>query len=297
MLQAILDYLHRVASNNSPAFIIIELVLIGLVVYGVLHFLEGTRGERLFRGVFFILVVGLLVLNLVVQRYPFDRLQLLYKGFLIGVLIVAVAAFQPEIRRALMRIGQPHLWSQSSQQWSRTIEEIVMAVRDLSAAKIGAILVLERQVALGEFVETGVRLDARVSSELIRTIFYPDTCLHDMAVIIRGDRIVAARVQLPLAEPEAVKAVMQKNPRSARGRELGSRHMAAIGITAGSDAICVVVSEETGTISLAHDGRLERPLSDADLRSRLLEQVAGLRPGRRPGWGRRKEPASPSQVV
>lgn len=297
MFQGILDYLRRVASNNSPAILIIELALIGFVVYGVLHFLEGTRGERLFRGVFFVLVVGLLVLNLVVQRYPFDRLQLLYKGFLIGVVIVAAAAFQPEIRRALIRIGQPSLWSQSSQQWSRTIEEIVMAARDLSATHTGAIVVLERQVALGEFVETGVRLDARVSAELLRTIFYPGTCLHDMAVIIRGDRVVAARVQLPLAEPEAVRAAVQRDSRASRSRELGSRHMAAIGITTGSDAICVVVSEETGTISLAYDGKLDRSLSDADLRSRLLEQVAGLRPGKHPRWGRRREPGSPPQAV
>jgi len=287
MVQSLLDYLHRVANNNSPAVILIELLLFGLVVYWVVDFLEGTRGERLFRGVFVILVLGALVVTPVVYRYPFYRLQYLYKDFLIAGLIVAVAAFQPEIRRGLIRIGQPHLWSHSSQQWSRTIDEIVLAARDLSATKTGAILVLERQVALGEFIETGVRLDAKVTSELLRTIFYRGTCLHDMAVIIRGDRLVAARVQLPLAEPEAVKAVIRTNPQMRDGRELGSRHMAAIGITAGSDAVCVVVSEETGTISVACDGKLDRPLSDTELRSRLLEQVTGPRPNRRAGRARR----------
>ena len=292
MVQSLIDYLHRVANNNSPGAILIEFVLIGLVVYWVVDFLEGTRGERLFRGVFFILIVGVLVLNPVVQRSNFDRLQYLYKGFLIAVLIVTVAAFQPEIRRGLIRIGQPHLWSHASQQWSRTIDEIVMAARDLSATRTGAILVLERQVALGEFIETGVRLNAKVTSELLRTIFYPGTCLHDMAVILRGDCIVAARVQLPLAEPEAVKAAIRTDPRMNDGRELGSRHMAAIGITAGSDAVCVVVSEETGTISMAYDGKLDRHLSDADLRSKLMELVTSLGPTKRAGWGRRdKSPA------
>jgi diadenylate cyclase len=275
MVQSLLDYLHRVANNNSAAVIIVELVLIGLVVYWVVDFLEGTRGERLFRGVFFILLVSVLVLSPVVQRSHFDRLQYLYKGFLIAVLIATVAAFQPEIRRGLIRIGQPHVWSHASQQWSRTIEEIVMAVRELSATKTGAILVLERQVALGEFIETGVRLDAKVTSELLRTIFYPGTCLHDMAVILRGDRLVAARVQLPLAEPEAVKAVIRASPTSYEDQDLGSRHMAAIGITAGSDAVCVVVSEETGIISVACDGKLHRRLTDADLRNMLLSQMTG----------------------
>jgi len=289
MVQSLLDYLHRVASNNSAGVILIEFVLIGLVVYWVVDFLEGTRGERLFRGVFFILVVGVLVLNPVVQRSHFDRLQYLYKGFMIAVLIVTVAAFQPEIRRGLTRIGQPHLWSHSSQEWFRTIDEIVTAARDLSATKTGAILVLERQVALGEFIETGVRLDAKVTSELLRTIFYTGTCLHDMAVIVRGDRLVAARVQLPLAEPEAVKAAIRTDPRMQDGHELGSRHMAAIGITAGSDAVCVVVSEETGTISVAYDGRLDRHLSDADLRSRLLELVTAAGPRKSSVWAGRNK--------
>jgi diadenylate cyclase len=290
MVQSLLDYLHRVITNNNPAVILVELVLIGLVVYWVVDFLEGTRGERLFRGVFFILLVSVLVLSPVVQRSHFDRLQYLYKGFLIAVLIATVAAFQPEIRRGLIRIGQPHVWSHASEQWSRTIEEIVMAVRELSTSRTGAIVVLERQVALGEFIETGVRLDAKVTAELLRTVFYPGTCLHDMAVILRGDRLVAARVQLPLAEPEAVKAVMRASPASHEDHELGSRHMAAIGITAGSDAVCVVVSEETGTVSVACDGKLHRHLSEAELRRMLQEQVAApARNGRLAAKGRRKQ--------
>ena len=180
-----LDYFNRVA-HYEWWVVLVELLLIGLVIWWVVDFLEGTRGERLFRGVIFILVSGVLVLNLVVAHLPFDRLQYLYRGFLIAVLIVAVAGFQPEIRRVLIQIGQPRIWAGSSHQLSRTVEELVTAVTELSAARIGAIIVIERQVALGEFIETGVRLDARVTSDLLKTIFYPGTPLHDMAVVVRG---------------------------------------------------------------------------------------------------------------
>lgn len=243
--------------------VVVELALIGLIVYWVVDFLEGTRGERLFRGVIFILVAGVLILDLVAERLEFLRLQYLYKGFLIAVLIVAAAAFQPEIRRVLIQIGQPRIWTGSSHQLSRTVEQLITAVTELSAARIGAIIVLERQVALGEFIETGVRLDARVTSDLLKSVFYPGTALHDMAVVIRGDRIVAARVQLPLAEAGSVDGV-----------ELGSRHRAALGITAGSDATCLVVSEETGAISVAQDGKLMRNVTESEVRSYLTGKAA-----------------------
>jgi diadenylate cyclase len=192
-------------------------------------------------------------------------LHYLYNGFLIFVLIIAVAGFQPEIRRALIRIGQPRFLAGSSQQLAKTIEEIIAAAVQFSAARVGAIIVIERRVALGEFVETGVRVDAKVTTELLKTIFHPGSALHDMAVIIRGDRVVAARVQLPLAEAGSVDGV-----------ELGSRHRAAIGITAGSDATCLVVSEETGTVSLARNGRLTRNVTEAQLRKELTSTMREL---------------------
>ena len=256
-METLIDYFGRVAGYDWWR-VAIELFLIGLIVYWAVDFLEGTRGERLFRGVIFILIAGVLILNLVIEQFGFERLEHLYKGFLIAVLIIAVAAFQPEIRRALMRIGEPRFWAGSSQQLSRTIEEIITAVTELSAARTGAIIVIEKRVALGEFIETGVRIDARVTAELLKTIFHPGTSLHDMAVIVRGDRVVAARVQLPLAEAGSIDGV-----------EFGSRHRAAIGITAGSDATCLVVSEETGVISLARNGKLTRKISESDIRSHL----------------------------
>lgn len=265
-MQVISDYLTRV-SQYDWWVVGVELFFIGVVVYWVLEFLEGTRGERLFRGVIFILIVGVLVLNLIVEKFSFDRLEHLYKGFLIFILIIAVAAFQPEIRRALMRIGQPHFLAGSSQELARTAEDIIGALTELSEKRIGAIIVIEKRVALGEFIETGVRLDARVSSELLKTIFYPGTALHDMAVIIREDKIVSARVQLPLAEAASM-----------NGKELGSRHRAAIGITSGSDATCLVVSEETGIISIAEDGKLYRNVDEKELRKHLTSTMDEISP-------------------
>jgi diadenylate cyclase len=258
-VQTLFDYLRRVAGYEWWT-VAVELLLIGVVVYWAVDFLEGTRGERLFRGVILLLFAGVLILNLISERYRFERLEYLYKGFLVGVLIIAVAAFQPEIRRALMRLGQPTFLIGSSRQVVKTAEEIVGAVTELAGSKTGAIIVIERRVALGEFIETGVRLDSNVSAELLKTIFYPGTPLHDMAVVIRGDRIVASGVQLPLAEPGSVDGV-----------QLGSRHRAALGITAGSDAVCIVVSEETGTISVASEGKLTRNVKAEELR----ELIAG----------------------
>ncbi len=265
-METLIDYLSRVAIYDWWV-VAIELFLIGLVVYWAVDFLEGTRGERLFRGVIFILIAGFLILKLVVGRFAFERLQYLYNGFLIAVLIIAVVGFQPEIRRALIRIGRAGFLTSSSQQLARTFEQIITAVTELAATKTGALIVIEKRVALGEYIETGVQIDAGVTAELLKTIFQPDTPLHDMAVIVQGDRVAAARVQLPLAEAGSIDGV-----------EIGSRHRAAIGITTGSDAICLVVSEETGTISLAQSGKLTRNITESQLRKHLTSTMDEMVP-------------------
>ena len=275
-MEAVFDYLNRVMNNNTWWVVAIELVMIGLVVYWIVDFLEGTRGERLFWGVLFVLVAGVLVLNLVAEQLHLYRIAYLYKGFLFGVLVIAVTAFQPEVRRALIRIGQPRIWGGATHKVSRAIDEVVTAARDFAAKRTGAIIVFERQVALGEFIETGVRLDARVTDELLRTVFYPGTALHDMAVIIRDDRIVAASVQLPLAEAGILKGGPD-DPSQGSETDLGSRHRAALGITAGSDAICLVVSEETGAISMAEDGKLNRNITESQLRTRLTAAMSQVK--------------------
>lgn len=265
-MNVILHYIQEI-SFYEKLIVVAELLLIGLFVYVIISFLEGTRGERLFRGIIFVLVAGFLLLNLVVKIFEMERIAYLFNGFLIAILIIAVAAFQPEIRRGLTRIGQSRFWSITSpQQLTRSVEEIITAVSQMAAIRTGAIIVIPQQVALGEFIETGVRIDAKVTSELIKTIFYPGSPLHDMAMIIQGDRIIAARVQLPLAES------------SSRFGQLGSRHRAAIGVTNSSDAIVIVVSEETGIVSVAIDGQLIRNVSEAQLRRHLTTAVVETTP-------------------
>ncbi|MDD5010881.1 MAG: hypothetical protein PHQ00_02030, partial [Phycisphaerae bacterium] len=146
-MNAILEYFNRLAAYN-PLIVFIELLLIGLVVYWAVNFLEGTRGERLFRGIIILLLAGSMILKLVIARFDFARLQYLYGFFLILVLIIAVAAFQPEIRRMLIRIGQAGSFSGSSHhQLAQTVEEIISAVSAMAEKKIGAIIVIERKVA------------------------------------------------------------------------------------------------------------------------------------------------------
>jgi len=266
-LNAIFEYILRIKDTHEVFVVLFELLLIGVVVYWLVSFLEGTRGERLFRGVIFIIAIGTLILNFVVNKFELERIGFLYKGFaLIGFFTIAIA-FQPEIRRALMSIGQAGFLTSSPQQLSRSVEEIINAVSQLAATRTGAIIVIQQQVGLAEFIESGVKIDSRVSAELMKTIFYPGTALHDMAVVIQGDRIVSARVQLPLAEASAV-----------GGQELGSRHRAAIGVTSSSDAIVIVVSEETGIISLAINGNLIRNISEPQMRRHLTSAVVETTP-------------------
>ena len=257
----IVFYFERILSNN-PLKVAIELFMIGMVVWWVINFLEGTRGARLFRGVFFILVIGFLVLKLVVEQFNFERIEYLYNGFLLAVLIMAVAAFQPELRRALIRIGQTGFVGSSNRRLAMAVDQIVDSVEHMSLGRVGAIMVIEEQIGLKEYIETGVKIDAEITSQLLETIFYEGTPLHDMAVVIRGDRIVAAGVQLPLAERGSVELV-----------ELGSRHRAAIGISLTTDATVIVVSEETGIISVATDGKLNRKISPQMLRAFLSKAV------------------------
>jgi diadenylate cyclase len=265
-LNAILEYILRIGPYDRLV-VIAELVLIGLFVYAVITFLEGTRGERLFRGIIFVLIAGSLIMNLVVNIFDMDRIAYLYNGFLIAILIIAVAAFQPEIRRGLMRIGQARfLGASSTQQLTRSVEEIITAVSEMAADRCGAIIVIPQQVGLEEFIESGVRINAKVAKDLIKTIFYPGSALHDMAMVIQADRIVAARVQLPLAES------------SSKFGQLGSRHRAAVGATTSSDAIVIVVSEETGIVSVAMDGNLIRNVSEAQLRRHLTTALVEVTP-------------------
>jgi diadenylate cyclase len=173
-----------------------------------------------------------------------------------------VILFQPELRKALERMGRSRILTKSNrrsidEERDTVIAEIVQTVVDLSRRRVGALLVFERQTGLEDVIETGTRLNAEVSAPLLENIFEPNTSLHDGAAVIRDDQVIAAACILPLAEASGV------------SRELGTRHRAAVGISENTDAAVVVVSEETGIVSMARDGALKRPLSTDELKAFL----------------------------
>ncbi|MCK4628208.1 MAG: diadenylate cyclase CdaA [Sedimentisphaerales bacterium] len=254
----ILRYLQYVWDSYDLIPVLIELLLIGFVVYSVMRFLRGTGGEILFKGIVFVLL-GFGVISLLTDRLELDRIELLFTYFLGSVLVVTVVAFQPELRRGLMRLSGARFGRTAVPEMKDVIEEIVDAVAVLSRSEIGALVALEREVGLAEMVGTGTRLEARVTAELLNTIFWPGSPLHDMGVVIRRGRVAAAGVQFPLAE------------HGEYDRLLGSRHRSAIGLSKETDAVVVIVSEETGQIGLAADGKLARLLTLEQLRQQLFE--------------------------
>ena len=250
-------YLSRVAEYQWW-HVAVELLLIGLVVYWAVDFLEGTRGERLFRGVLFILFAGLIILKLVGAKFGFERLEYLFQGFLIFVLILAVAGFQPEIRRLLAYLGSGKLTSIIMRGKVEFIEEILKSLNNIARRGDGALIVLEQETGLREYIETGVMINSEVSAELIETIFTPPSPLHDGAIILSGDRIVAAGCILPLTHNPMMSKV------------IGTRHRAAVGLSEVTDSIICIVSEETGEVSMAYEGSLKKGLELDEIKRILL---------------------------
>jgi len=235
---------------------VIDILLVAAVFYALLQLIKGTQAIQLLRGVIIFIFLAVL-LSSVLRLTAFSWLI----GNAIPALLVAIPViFQPELRRALERLGRAGgLIDRPMREAAahRAITQVARACRKLAEARHGAIIVLERHTGLQDYIEAGLRINARVSSELLLTLFYPNTALHDGAVIVREDEIVAAAVILPLSSSPLA------------DRHLGTRHRAALGITEQTDAIAVVVSEETGTISVAHNGRMVRHLDENRLRSIL----------------------------
>ena len=234
---------------------IIDIVLVALVIFLVLRLLRGTQAIQLIRG---ILVIAL-VFVIISQSMPLTAFNwLLGKGGQV-ILVAIPIIFQPELRRALERVGRTAPWivrRPESAGTQRLISEVVRAVESLAERKYGALIVFEGVTGLAETIERGIPINAELSGELLTTIFYPKTPLHDGAVIVRNDKIVAASVVLPLTN------------RDLSDTQMGTRHRAAIGVTEQSDAMSVVVSEETGNISVARNGRILR-LDSGRLRTLL----------------------------
>ncbi len=234
---------------------LVDLLVVGLVVYNVLLVIRGTGGMRIVAGILVLLGTSWIAATL--------RLRTLEASlnYLLPVLpVVIVVLFQNQIRSALARVGRnPLVRLMSDQTPESGILEIVLAAQALSLRRLGALIVIERVDGLRDYVENGIVLDASISYDLLLTIFARDTPLHDGAVIVQKDRVAAAACFLPLTTSASVSI------------EHGTRHRAAIGMTELTDAVVVVVSEETGKISIAREGRLTGDLTMRELRNQLFE--------------------------
>lgn len=239
----------------------VELIVIWALAMLAWRFVQGTRAAGAVKGILLVLL-GFLLLRLVAPSGSFERLAYLGDRFLGFAAIALVIIFQPELRRAMVRIGEAPLFRAGPADVTPVIDAIVNAAGFLSKNQFGALVAIEGRVGLREVVEGGKILNADVSAELLQSIFWPNNPLHDMGVVVRGKRIVAAGVQFPLADP-------QEMP----DQRLGTRHRAAIGLSRVTDTIVIVVSEETGAISLAERGRLERWLTPETLREELIKRM------------------------
>jgi diadenylate cyclase len=267
VLDAIRDFLGTYLRGGWTA--LLDIVLVAIALYWVFILIRGTRAVRI--------VIGLSILYLVYLVAEAANLQLLstllQTGAVVGLFAIVVV-FQPELRRALEQIGRfgsfnRFFVSSDVSAADRVTREISRAARLLAGSRHGALIVVERETGLHDLAEAGVALHADLRAELLATIFYHGTALHDGAVIVSGDRIVAAGVLLPLSQN-----VLDSE-------RYGTRHRAAIGISEQSDAVVVVVSEETGSISLVQRGRIERNLTEEQLRRRIFNLIRPQAPRQR----------------
>ena len=237
---------------------LLDILIVSILVYELLKLIRGTRAVQMAVGI--ASIVGLYYLSTGLQL---ETLNWLIRNIIGYVVFAAIVLLQADIRRALVHLGRGRLFRRFEGRTADddTVEELVVATTTLSARKTGAIIVIERAIGLRNYIESGIPLDAKLTYDLLVSIFQPTSPLHDGAVIMQGDRIAAAACFLPLTI----------NPRL--NRELGSRHRAAIGVTEEIDAVAIVVSEETGKISVVEDGDLEHDIDSERLRARLKSVV------------------------
>jgi diadenylate cyclase len=250
------DNLREILRQFGPSSVL-DVLLIAVVIFAAMRLLSGTRAVTQLRGIVFLL----LLVVLVGRVFDLTVVNFLVENSFLPLVIGGILVFQPELRRALDRLGRTGIqgWL-SKPEYDEFVEAIATAARRMSRERHGALMVIERETGLQDVIETGVPVDGRVTPELLSGIFFPNSPLHDMAVVIRNDRVMAAGCVLPLA---------QEMPETERN--LGTRHRAALGITEQTDAISVVVSEETGGISVAEDGKLTHFADDRRLRQYLLD--------------------------
>ena len=257
MFDTFLTILSYPAALWKPA---LEIVIIALFIYSIIRFLQGTRGAGVLRGLTFFIVILVVVIFLIAWSLELSTLIWILRNLIpVGLLSIFII-FQPEIRRGLIRLGQNPLFAGFYTSQGEILDELVDSVMFLSNKNIGALIAIERETPLKNYIEAGVELEAEISKEILTTIFYPGTSLHDGAVIIKNRRVAAAGCLVPLTDdPELSK-------------ELGTRHRAGIGITEEGDTITVIVSEETGIISVGVRGKLTKGLNKHNLR-KMLEDL------------------------
>jgi len=232
----------------------VEIVILWSVIYYSYLYFRGTRGAKVLTG----LLVLLLTLTFVSLLLKLQVIVWLVKSFTAFLAVALVVIFQPELRRALAALGSQHIFATVTQK-RETIEILAETTFELSNRQLGALIALERETNIHAFAESGVTVDSELSTELLVTIFHPRTPLHDGGLILRNDRILSAACIFPVSQ------------RHDLDRNLGLRHRAALGITEESDAIAIVVSEETGKVSLCYRGRIERDLEPDDFKRRLSQ--------------------------
>jgi diadenylate cyclase len=252
--------LQQVVAHLGPVEII-DVAVVAFILYQLLRLLRGTQGIQIVVGLILLAVIGILstTFNLILLSW-------LFRNATFFIIIAVIVIFQPELRRAfdqlgrIGHIGRP-LSNFNSRQYNQAISEAIRATERLSMKKTGALIAFEREVGLEDYAATGVRINGEISAEMLQSIFYPNSPLHDGAVIVRGNRIVAAGCLLPLPEEGTVK------------ERLGTRHRAALGLSLASDALVLVVSEETGNISVIEEGKISKNLDADDLRRRIALRV------------------------
>lgn len=238
---------------------LIEIAIVAVLIYQFLLLMRGTRGWQMTLG-----LTALVIFYYLTRAFELRTVEWIFANFFTYFVFALIVLFQSEIRRGLAKLGRGHFFTgRTSRSGWDTLDEIVHGATNLSAKRIGALIVIEREIGLKNYVESGIKLDAFLTYDLLVTIFHPSSALHDGSVIIQGDRISAAACFLPLTLDPSL------------SKELGTRHRAAIGITEETDAIAVVVSEETGTISAVHDREITRNLDGPALLQYLKDVIEG----------------------
>lgn len=240
---------------------IIDILIVAFAIYKAMMIIKGTRAVQLIKG-----LVVLLVASLVSNWFQLKTVAWILSGVQSVLLFAIPVVFQPELRRALERLGRSKFFPRpivflNQETLESLLNEVLRALKYLSKNNIGALIIIEREIGVNNFIETGIKIDGLVSAEFLINIFLPKSPLHDGAVIIRGDRVIAASCFLPLSE----------NPNLSK--ELGTRHRAGLGLTEQSDALAIIVSEESGVISVAEEGKLTRYLDDNTLKEFLNKRL------------------------